>query len=112
MVIVKGLSNLTGWGVISVSISDDIINEVSCLQTIYTHVFIGRRFSPLKGRDVISVSLLDNIINEVQSLQKIYPPVYMEGTLVLEGAAFNFCICIGQYTKRSKKLTKNILTCG
>ena len=71
MVIVKGLSPSTGRGVISVSISDNIIFEVRSLQTIYSPVVIGRGLSHLTGRGVISVSISDNIINEVRSLQTI-----------------------------------------
>ena len=41
-VIGRGLSSLTGRGVISVSISDNIINEVRSLQTIYSPVVAGR----------------------------------------------------------------------
>ena len=37
---------------------------------------------------------------------------YWEGYLVLDGAGCDFCIYIGQYIQRSKKLTNNILTCG
>ena len=62
-------------GVISVSISDNIINEVRSLQTIYSPVVIGRGLSSLTGRGVISVSISGNIINEVRSLQTIYSPV-------------------------------------
>ena len=67
MVIGSGLSTLTGRGVISVSISDNIINELRSLQTIYSPVVIGSGLSTLTGRGVISVSISDNLINEVRS---------------------------------------------
>ena len=57
---------------ISVSISGNIINEVICLQTIYSLEVIGRGLPSLTGRGVISVSISDNIINEVRSIQTIY----------------------------------------
>ena len=56
----------------SVSISDNITNDVRSLLTIYTPVVSGRRFSLLKGRGVISVTISVNIINEVRSQQTIY----------------------------------------
>ena len=68
MVIGRGLSSLTGGGgVISVFISDNIINESRSFQTVYSPVVIKRGISSLKGRGVISVSISDNIINEVRS---------------------------------------------
>ena len=60
MVIGRGLSSLTGRGVISVSVSDKVINEVRSLQTIYSPVVIGSGLSSLTGRGVISVSISDN----------------------------------------------------
>ena len=36
----------------------------------------------------------------------------MKGNLALVGAGCDFGIYIGQYNQRSKKLTKNIITCG
>ena len=45
---------MTGRGLISVTISDNINNEVICLQTIYSPVLIGRGLSPLKGWGGIS----------------------------------------------------------
>ena len=53
---------------ISVSISDNIINDVRSLQTIYSPVLIGSALSPLNGRGGIYVSLSDIIINDVRSL--------------------------------------------
>ena len=55
--------------------SDNIINEVRSLQTIYSPVVIGRGLPSLTGRGVISVSISDNIFNEARSLQTIYTPV-------------------------------------
>ena len=43
---------------ISVNISDNIINDVRSLQKIYSPVLIGGGLSPLKGRGVISGSIL------------------------------------------------------
>ena len=68
---------MTGRGVISVTKSDNIINEVRSLQTIFSPVLIGRGLSPLKGRGVISVIKSDNIINEVRSLQIIFSPAVL-----------------------------------
>ena len=59
-------------GVIFVCMSDNIINEVRGLQTIYSPVVIGRGLPSLTGQGVISVSISDNIINEVRSIQTIY----------------------------------------
>ena len=42
-----------------VSISDNILNELSSLQRIYSPVDIGRGLSTLKGRGVISESISD-----------------------------------------------------
>ena len=75
MVIVRGLSSLTGRGLISVPISDNIFNEVRSLQTIYTPVVIGRTLSSLTVRGVFSVSISENIISDVRSLQTIYSHV-------------------------------------
>ena len=72
MVIGRGLSSLTGRGVISVSLSDNIINQVRSIQRIYSPVDNGRGLSSLKGRDVIFVTISDNIINEVRSQLTIY----------------------------------------
>ena len=58
---------MTGRGVISVSISGYIINEVRSLQIIYSPVGIVKGLSHLTGRGVISVSISANIINEVRS---------------------------------------------
>ena len=63
MDIKTGISSLKGRGVISVSISDNIINEVKSLHTIYSLVVIGRGLSSLTVRGVISVSISGNIIN-------------------------------------------------
>ena len=60
---------------ISVYLSEDIINDVRSLQTIYSLVFIRSGLSPLNGRGVSSVSLSVNLINDVRSLQKIYSAV-------------------------------------
>ena len=67
MVIGRALSFLTVRGVFSVSISDNITNDVRSLQTIYSPVLIGKGLSSLTVRGVISVTISDNIINEVRS---------------------------------------------
>ena len=82
MVIGSGLSTLTGRGVISVSISDNLINEVRSLQKIHSPVVIGSGISILTGRGVISVSISDNIINEVRCLQTIYSLVVIGRVLL------------------------------
>ena len=104
VVIGRRFSPLKGR-VISVSLSDSIINEVRSIQTIYSAVVIGRALSSLTVRGVFSVSISDNIINEVRSLQTIYSLVVIP--LALDGAGCDFCLYIGQYNQRSKKLTKN-----
>ena len=70
MVIGSGISILTGRGVISVSIWDNIINEVRNLQIIYTPVYIVKGLSPKTGRGVISGSILENIINKVKAYKQ------------------------------------------
>ena len=70
MVIGRGLSSLTGRGVISVSISGYIINEVRSLQIIYSPVGIVKGLSNLTGRGVISVSISDYIFNEERILKQ------------------------------------------
>ena len=59
----RGPSPLSGRCVISVSISENTINEIRSLQTIYSPVVVGRGPSPFPGRGVTSVSKSDNIIN-------------------------------------------------
>ena len=87
MVIGRGLSSLTWRGVISVSISDNILNEVSCLQTIYSPVDIGRGLSSLTGRGVISVSAFGQYNQRSKQLtNNILSCGYWEETLPLEGA--------------------------
>ena len=71
MVIGRALSFLTVRVVIFVCMSDNIINEVGSLQTIYSPVLIGKGLSSLTVRGVISVTISDNIINEVRSQQTI-----------------------------------------
>ena len=56
---------MTGRGVISVTKSDNIINEVRSLQTIFSPVLIGRGIPSLTGRGVISLSILGNILHEL-----------------------------------------------
>ena len=67
---------------ISVFISDNIINEVKSLQTIYSLVVIGRGLSSLTVRGVFSVSISGNITNEVRSLQTIYSLVVIGRVLL------------------------------
>ena len=52
---------------ISVSISNNIINEVRSFQTVYSPVVIKRGIPSLMGRGVISVSISDILNNEVRS---------------------------------------------
>ena len=113
MVIGRGLYPLKGRGVISVTKSDNTINEVRSLQTIYSPVVIGRGLSSLTWRGVISVSISDNIINKVSCLQTIYSPVDIgRGLSSLTGRGVISVSLFGQYNQRRKKLTNNILTCG
>ena len=67
MLIGRGFAPLKGRGVISVSLSVNIINEVRGLQRIYSAVHNGRGLFSLKGRGVISITISDNIMNEVSS---------------------------------------------
>ena len=53
---------MTVRGVFSVSISDNITNDLRSLQTIYSPEFIGRGLSSLTVRGVIFVCISDNII--------------------------------------------------
>ena len=66
----EGFSPLKGRSVISVSISDNILNEVRYLQIIYSPVVIVKGLSPLTGRGVISGSILENIMNKVKAYKQ------------------------------------------
>ena len=68
MFIGRRLSPLKGRDVISVSLLDNIINEVRSLQRIYSPVDNGSGLSSLNVRGHISETLSDNKINDVRSL--------------------------------------------
>ena len=70
MVIGRGLSSLTVRGVISVSMSGNIINEVRDLQIIYSPVVIVKGPTSLTGWGVISGSILENIIHKVKAYKQ------------------------------------------